>query len=338
MKLLVTGGAGFIGSSFVRARVAAGDEVAVLDKLTYAGHRENLAGIEEEISFVHGDVCEATVVRELVAGGPDAIAHFAAESHVDRSIMDASAFERTNVEGTRVLLEAAADRGGVRFCHVSTDEVYGPAAESESFDEEAPFRPTSPYAATKAEADRLVRDVARARSLDAVVVRCGNVYGPYQYPEKLIPLFTMRALAGRDLPLYGDGSQERDWLHVRDCCEAVSAVLASGRAGEAYNVATGTLTPNRDVALRILAEVGASASLVHTVADRPRHDVRYRLDTSKVSRELGWKPTVVLEEGLRETVRWYRDNRAWIDAVTGPGFDAYYRALRESRGDGRGSA
>jgi dTDP-glucose 4,6-dehydratase len=338
MRLLVTGGAGFIGSNFVRARVAAGDEIVVLDKLTYAGHRENLAGVEEEIAFVCGDICDERVVRELVAGAPDAIVHFAAESHVDRSLMDASAFERTNVDGTRTLLEAAAARGGMRFCHVSTDEVYGPADVGCEFAEDAPLNPTSPYAVTKADADRLVQESARSGACDAVIVRCTNVYGPYQFPEKLIPLFAMRAIAGEDVPLYGDGLQERDWMHVNDCCSAVSAVLVEGRSGEAYNAATRKLTCNRDVALRILGEFERPESSIRPVADRPRHDVRYCLDTSKIERELGWRPSIEFEEGLRGALRWYRDNPDWIEAVAGPVFETYYRELLQWREAGEGNA
>jgi len=334
MKLLVTGGAGFIGSNFVRARVEAGDQVVVLDLLTYAGHLENLDGVLDQVDFVRGDVCDRDLVRDLVTPDLDAVVNFAAESHVDRSLLDASPFVRTNILGVQVLLDAVDDAGCGLLCQISTDEVYGPARPGEAFDEGAQLAPTSPYAASKAAADLLCIGCHRSRSTPVVVTRCTNNYGPFQYPEKLIPLFLMRAMADEPLPLYGDGAQERDWLHVDDHCRALARVLEKGEPGAVYNIGSGRTLQNRDLVRLLLDDLGKPWSLVRAVDDRPAHDRRYALDTTRVREALGWSPTRTLEQGIADTVRWYRDNGRWMEAVTGPEFDAFLRRLYRDDGSG----
>ena len=329
MNLLVTGGAGFIGCNFVRARLAAGDQVTVLDALTYAGHRESLSDVMGDIHFVEGDICGAETVAPLM--DVDAVVNFAAESHVDRSILGAAEFVRTNVLGTQVLLDAAREAKVERFCQVSTDEVYGSAPVGVSFTESDPLDPSSPYAASKAAADLLCLAYHRTHGMPVVITRCTNNYGPYQYPEKLIPLFLLRALADEELPLYGDGLNERDWLHVADHCAAVGAVLEGGRDGEVYNVAAGRPVTNRDVVERLLEAVGKPWELVRPVADRPAHDRRYDIDATKIRRELGWSPAVALDAGLAETFRWYLDHTAWLERITGPEFGRYCDLLYGDR-------
>ena len=325
MRLLVTGGAGFIGSNFVRARLEAGDAVTVLDKLTYAGHRESLADVMADIRFVEGDICDGETVTGLM--DVDAVVNFAAESHVDRSILGAAEFVRTNVVGVQVLLDAAREARVDRFCQVSTDEVYGSAPPEVSFSEADPLEPSSPYAASKAAADLLCQSYHRTHGTPVLITRCTNNYGPYQYPEKLIPLFLLRALADEDLPLYGDGLNERDWLHVADHCTAVGAVLERGAEGGIYNIAAGRPVTNRDIVARLLQAVGKPWDLVKPVADRPAHDRRYDITADKLRGELGWAPTVSLDEGLAQTFRWYLSNRVWLEQVTGPAFGRYCDAL-----------
>ncbi len=320
MRILVTGAAGFIGSHFVRQLLTgsypafAGAQVVVLDKLTYAGNRANLAPVEgvPGWEFVHGDICDRQVVAEAVRG-VDLVVHFAAESHVDRSIADADAFVTTNVLGTHTLLRAAADAGVGRFVHVSTDEVYGSIAEG-SWPEDHPLDPNSPYAASKASSDLLALAFHRTHGLDVCVTRCSNNYGPYQHPEKVIPLFVTNLLRGRTLPLYGDGLNSRDWLHVDDHCRGVALVAEKGRPGEVYNIGGGTELSNAELTERILDLFGADWSSVDSVPDRAAHDRRYSVDTRKITAELGWTPRVDFERGLRETVRWYEENRAWWTA------------------------
>ncbi|WP_418959775.1 dTDP-glucose 4,6-dehydratase [Streptomyces tritici] len=312
MRILVTGGAGFVGSHYVRTLLeggypgAEGARVTVLDKLTYSGDRANLPASAPGLEFVRGDICDAALVRELMPGH-DALVHFAAESHVDRSIEGAGAFFRTNVVGTDVLLDAALRSGVGRVVQVSTDEVYGSIAAG-SWTEDSPPAPNSPYAASKAGADLAARAYHRTHGLDVCVTRSSNNYGPHQHTEKLIPLFVTRLLEGRQVPLYGDGHHVREWLHVDDHCRAVHAVLTRGRAGEIYHVGGGTELPNTALVARLLRLCGADESAVVRVADRPGHDERYSLDSTKIRRELGWEPRVGFEEGLRETVAWYRDN------------------------------
>jgi dTDP-glucose 4,6-dehydratase len=323
MKLLVTGGAGFIGSAFVRHRIEAhpDDEVVVLDKLTYAGRRENLDGVGgERLEFLEGDVADRDTVRRAIVGC-DAVVNFAAESHVDRSIESPGEFITTDVFGSYVLLEAARD-AGVRHLQVSTDEVYG-SIEEGSFTEDSPIEPSSPYSASKAGGDLLVRAFNHTFGADALVCRASNNYGPRQYPEKLIPLCILNALAGDPLPVYGDGMQVRNWLHVDDHCEAISAVLAKGGPGEVYNVGGPDELANIDVVKRILSLTGRDESLIEFVRDRPGHDRRYSLSSERV-RGLGWEPRLSFDEGLERTVAWYRDNESWWAPIRSGEYRAYY--------------
>jgi len=319
MKLLVCGGAGFIGSNFVRLRAGEhGDEVVVLDKLTYAGRRENLSGVPH--TFVHGGIEDAAAVAQAMEG-VDAVVNFAAETHVDRSIAEPDAFVRTHALGTFVLLEAARERG-LRYLQVSTDEVYGSIAEG-SFTEESPLEPSSPYSATKTGADLLVQSYTRTFGMETVICRGSNNYGPYQYPEKLIPLMVLNALHGDPLPVYGDGMQVRNWLYVTDFCAGIGHVLAHGAAGEVYNVGGPDECPNIEVVRRIIALTGADESLLTYVEDRPGHDRRYSLGSEKV-RALGWEAQVRFEEGLERTVAWYRDNPGWWEPIRSGAYREYY--------------
>ncbi len=332
-RLLITGGAGFIGSELVRQVMARrdGTRVTVLDKLTYAGNRANLAAIEKDpeqaarFVFVVGDIADPAIVGPLVEQ-VDAVVNVAAETHVDRSILDPEAFLRTGVIGVHVLLEAvraeAAAGRSIRFLQVSTDEVYGdiPAGHSVETDQLAP---RSPYAAAKASSELLVGAYRITYGLDAVMTRGSNTYGPHQHPEKLIPLFTTNALAGEPLPMYGDGMQVRDWLHVADHAAGIDFVLRNGEPGEAYNVAGDRLLPNREVIAKLLAATGRDWSLVRTVPDRPGHDRRYAMDGSKLA-ALGWRPSHTFDEGLPETVAWYRANPAWVASARSGDWDSYY--------------
>lgn len=329
MRVLVTGGAGFIGSNFVRARVEVGDQVTVIDKLTYAGHRENLDGVIGDVRFVEADICDAVRVAELM--DVDWVVNFAAESHVDRSILGAAEFVRTNVQGVQVLLDAARNAGVGRFCQVSTDEVYGSAPRGGSFTETDPLMPSSPYAASKAAADLLCQSYHRTHGLPVLITRCTNNYGPYQYPEKLIPLFLLRAAADEELPLYGDGRQERDWLHVTDHCRALGSVLEGGRPGEIYNIGAGNPVSNREVVSSLLEAIGKPWSLVRHVTDRLAHDRRYAVDTTKIREELSWRPRIPLDEGLAGTVEWFRAHQTWFESVTGSGFERYVQGLYGDR-------
>ncbi|MDG4864906.1 dTDP-glucose 4,6-dehydratase [Streptomyces sp. T-3] len=319
MRLLVTGGAGFIGSHFVRSLLGPegpggpgeARSVTVLDALTYAGNRANLAPVHDDarLEFVEGDIRDRALVDALLERH-DAVVHFAAESHVDRSITSGSEFTSTNVLGTQTLLEAALGAGVERFVHVSTDEVYG-SIDQGSWTEAEPLAPNSPYSASKAGSDLLALAYHRTHGLDVRITRCSNNYGPYQHPEKVIPLFTTRLVDGGRVPLYGDGRNSRDWLHVDDHCRAVRLVLESGRAGEVYNIGGGTELTNRELTERLLKECGASWDSVDHVTDRKGHDLRYSVDWSKIEGELGYRPVHSFDEGLAETVSWYRDNRGW---------------------------
>ena len=317
MRVLVTGGAGFIGSHYVRSALSGGlpgladAEVVVLDKLTYAGDLDNLAGatVSPRLRFVQGDIGDSALVDRLMAD-VDQVVHFAAESHVDRSITGPDAFVMTNVVGTQTLLQAAFDHDVTRFVHVSTDEVYG-SVEVGSASEQDPLAPTSPYAASKASSDLLALAYHRTYGLPVLVTRCTNNYGPYQLPEKLIPRFVTRLLSGQRVPLYGNGRQARDWLHVDDHCRAVDLVRAQGRPGEVYNIGGGTELTNREVTALLLRHCGADWDRVEQVADRLGHDQRYSLATEKVASELGFAPRVHHEDRLARTVQWYRDNRHW---------------------------
>ena len=334
MKLLVAGGAGFIGSNFVRRRASAGDSVTVLDALTYAGRPENLAGLEDGITFVRGDVCDPAVVGGLLTGELDAVVNFAAETHVDRSITGASEFVRTNVLGVQVLLDAVRESRCPLFVQVSTDEVYGSTPPGELFDESAPLNPSNPYAASKAGGDLLALSCFRTHRTPAIVTRCTNNYGPRQYPEKLIPLFLLRAMNDEPLPLYGDGLNERDWIHVDDNCSALEAVLARGRPGRVYNIGRGAPVSNLEIVKRLLAALGKPESLIRHVADRPGHDRRYALRTDRARDELGWEPRIGIEEGIVATVDWYRENADWLKSVTDESFAEHCRVLYGDRGKG----
>lgn len=317
MNLLVTGGAGFIGSGFVRAVLVdalpglEGARVTVLDKLTYAGNFANLGPVAESkrLDFVPGDVCDAALI-EPVLRKHDHVVHFAAESHVDRSILAAAEFATTNVVGTQILLDAALRHGIERFVQVSTDEVYG-SIPSGSWTETSPLSPSSPYAATKAGGDLLALAFHRTHGLPVTVTRSANTYGPYQHPEKLIPRFVTNLLEGRKVPLYGDGSQVRDWIHVDDHCRATALVLTRGRPGEVYHVGGTEELTNKDLTGLLLQECGAGADRVEHVEDRKGHDHRYALDDSRIRDELGYRPQVDFRTGLAETVRWYRDHQDW---------------------------
>jgi dTDP-glucose 4,6-dehydratase len=309
-RLLVTGGAGFIGSQYVRTLIAEGaHEVTVLDRLTYAGDLANLDTVREApaFTFVQGDITDAPLVGELVAAH-DAVVHFAAETHVDRSIEDATGFITTNVTGTGTLLAAALRAGSGPVVCVSTDEVYG-SVLSGSWPETDPLRPNSPYAASKAAADLLALSYHRTHGLDVRITRASNTYGPYQYPEKVIPLFVTNLLDGRTVPLYGDGLNVRDWLHVEDHCRGVHLTLEKGRAGEVYNIGGGVELTNRELTARLLAALGAGWDRVEHVTDRKGHDRRYSLDWSKARDELGYRPSRAFDEGLAETIEWYRTHR-----------------------------
>jgi dTDP-glucose 4,6-dehydratase len=315
----VTGGAGFIGSSYVRAVLqdryaeVAGAAVTVLDLLTYSGSRANLPESDSRLTFVQGDIRDPDLVRGLLPGH-DVIVHFAAESHVDRSINSAVPFVQTNLLGTQVLLDAARAAGVGRFVHVSTDEVYG-SIERGSWTEDWPLAPNSPYAASKAGSDLLALAAHRTHGLDVVVTRCSNNYGPYQFPEKVIPLFVTNLLDGGTVPLYGDGGNIRDWLHVEDHCRGIQLVLDKGRAGEVYHIGGGTELTNRSLTERLLEAVGAGWDRVVPVNDRKGHDRRYSLDIGKIRAELGYEPQITLEQGLASTVEWYRENRAWWEPL-----------------------
>jgi dTDP-glucose 4,6-dehydratase len=327
MRVLVTGGAGFIGSQFVRRLVAAGEQVSVLDKLTYAGNRANLEGVEHD--FFHGDIADPDAVARA-AEGVDAIVNFAAETHVDRSIMGPAEFILTDVLGTQVLLDHARHHK-IRHLQVSTDEVYGDIApDAEPCTEDAPPRPSSPYSASKSGGDMQVLAYVRTNGTDALVTRGANTYGPRQYPEKFLPLFITNAFEGEHLPVYGDGRQSREWLHVEDHCAAIEVALRNGGAGEVYNVG-GQERENMEVVRRILDLTGASPDLVRHVEDRPGHDRRYSVDSSKL-RGLGWTPQHSFDAGgLEETVEWYRENREWWEPIKSGDYKRYYEQQYAAR-------
>jgi len=319
MKLLVTGGAGFIGSNFIRSILDRypGDRIVNFDKLTYAGNLDNLREVEKDprYHFIKGDICDPRAVEKAVSSADnfDAIVNFAAETHVDRSILAAADFVRTDVQGTLVLLEAVKKYQVSRYIHISTDEVYG-SVDNGSFTEESPLRPNSPYAASKAGGDLLVRSYYKTYALPVIITRSSNNYGPYHYPEKVIPLFITNALQDRKLPLYGDGKNVRDWLYVEDNCAGIDAVLRRGREGEVYNIAGESEKQNIEITKIVLKELGKPETLIEFVKDRPGHDRRYSLDCSKL-KKMGWKPRVGFEEGIRRTVRWYQENRQWWEKI-----------------------
>ncbi len=329
MNVLVTGGCGFIGSNLVRLLLAErpGWRVVNLDKLTYAGNAENLADLQgnPHYRFVRGDICNGELVAELLRSERiDAVMHLAAESHVDRSILAPSVFIDTNVRGTQVLLEAAREFGLKRFLHVSTDEVYGSLGPTGFFTEETPIAPSSPYSASKAASDLLALAYAHTFKLPVVVTRCSNNYGPYQFPEKLIPLMIANALRDRPLPVYGDGMNVRDWIHVDDHCRGLLAALERGKPGEVYNFGASSERHNIDIVKQVLRLLAKPESLIQYVKDRPGHDRRYAIDSTKARRELGWAPLKKFEEALGETVRWYVANRTWWERVLSGEYLKYY--------------
>jgi dTDP-glucose 4,6-dehydratase len=320
MNLLVTGAAGFIGSNFVR-RIADGSlsdisTIKILDKLTYAGNRSNLEGVDYETKFslVNGDICDPNLVASLIRE-VDGVINFAAESHVDRSISSAAEFVSTNVAGVQVLLDAIKASGkNIRFLQVSTDEVYG-SIESGSWDENSPLLPNSPYSASKAGGELLARAYHRTHGMDVVVTRCSNNYGTHHFPEKLIPLFITNLLEGKKVPVYGNGKNVRDWLHVDDHCRGIYTALMNGRSGEVYNIGGGRELSNLEITHLILQAMGATESSIEYVEDRKGHDLRYSVDWTKINRELGYEPQVKFEDGLRDTVEWYQNNRAWWEPL-----------------------
>ena len=329
-SILVTGGAGFIGSNFVHLLLGerADWQVVNLDALTYAGNLENLTEVENEPSyeFVHGDITvEADVRRALDAcTAPVSVVHFAAESHVDRSILSGMPFVNANVVGTQVLLDCVRDHGVDRFVHVSTDEVYGSLGDTGAFTEETPLAPNSPYSASKTASDLLVRAAVHTHGFPALITRCSNNYGPYQFPEKLIPLMIANASEDKELPVYGDGMNVRDWLYVQDHCEAILAVLERGAPGEVYNIGGNNEYPNIEIVKRILAELGKPESLIRYVTDRPGHDRRYAIDATKIREEIGWEPRFTFDTALPRTIAWYQSQSLWMQRVRSGEYQDYY--------------
>lgn len=328
-KFFVTGGAGFIGSAFVRHLLAEipSAEITNFDALTYAGNLDNLEGLAVDLHhFVKGDIADREVVTAALATGTEAIINFAAESHVDRSIVSADEFIRTNVLGTQVLLDCARERGVQRFVQISTDEVMGSLAEDEQafFTEDSPFKPNSPYAASKAAAEHLVRAAHHTFGLDTVITRCGNNYGPRQFPEKFLPLMLANAMRDEAIPLYGDGQNVRDWIFVDDHCRAILLALNKGRSGAAYNVGARNERRNIEVARSVLDQLEKPESLIKFVKDRPGHDRRYAIDPSLVESELGWRPVETWETGLRKTIEWYQSNPAWVERARSGAYREFY--------------
>ncbi len=334
MKLLVTGGAGFIGSNFIHYifKQHPDWQVTNLDKLTYAGNLENVKAIENlpGYTFVKGDIADRALISSLLKTSHDFIINFAAESHVDRSILDASPFVDTNYKGTQVLLEGAREYSVQRFLQVSTDEVYG-SREEGYFTESSPLDPSSPYSASKAGADLLCLAYHKTFGLPVLITRCTNNYGPYQFPEKLIPLVITNALENKPVPVYGDGQNRRDWIHVEDHCRALESVLLNGKIGEVYNIAGGQEKPNLTLIQMLLKNMGKSEKLISFVKDRPAHDRRYAIDCAKISCELNWQPVYSFEKGMKSTVDWYLHNEAWWRNVKSGEYEKYYQRMYHNR-------
>lgn len=330
--LFVTGGAGFIGSEFIRQAVPR-YRVINFDKLTYAGNLDNLASVADSPNYtlVKGDVCDSAAVAAAMPENCDAVVHFAAESHVDRSILSAEEFVLTNVLGTQVMLDVARHRKAKRFLHISTDEVGGDMRPDEWFSEDGPLKPNSPYAASKTAAEHFVRAAARTFGLDIVITRTSNNYGPYQFPEKLLPLAISNALEDRPIPVYGDGMQVRDWVHVADNCRALLAVLEGGRSGETYHIGGGAPMANIDVLKLLLKILDKPETLLTSVIDRLGHDRRYAVDFRKTTKELGWRPEIPFDRGLRSTVDWYRDNAEWVRRCRSGEYRTYYEHMYGER-------
>jgi dTDP-glucose 4,6-dehydratase len=335
MKILVTGGAGFIGSNFILYICSKYPDYQVInfDKLTYAGNLENLEDISKHsfYRFIKGDIADASLVGEVLEEGVDVLVNFAAESHVDRSIEDASSFIRTNVIGTQVLLDASKEYNVGKFIQISTDEVYGSLGPEGFFTERSPLSPNSPYSASKAGADHLVGAYYETFKVPVIITRASNNYGPYQFPEKFIPLFITNAIADEPLPIYGDGLNIRDWLHVEDHCSAIELVLHQGKVGEIYNIGANCEKTNLEVSQIILKGLNKPESLIRFVKDRPGHDRRYALDSSKIRQELGWHPDHSFEEGIRKTIIWYRENTSWWKKIKSGEYRHYYQRMYGSR-------
>jgi len=334
VRILVTGGAGFIGSNFIRLVLKGRPDYSIVnyDKLTYAGNLANLESVASNPNyrFVKGDICDATAVQAAMQGC-DAVVHFAAESHVDRSIYAPAPVIQTNVTGTFILLEVARKISVSRFVHVSTDEVYGDIPQGIFADEDSPLQPSSPYSASKAGSDLLVRSYVRTYSFPALITRSSNNYGPYQFPEKFLSLMITNALDDKPLPVYGDGKQQRDWLHVEDNCRGILTVLEKGKIGETYNIGGPDVEENLTMVRRILQLTGNSESLLSYVTDRPGHDRRYALNCKKIETQLGWRPQISLEDGLRETIAWYKANRRWLESILAGEYFSYYEKYYENR-------
>lgn len=336
MKLLVTGGAGFIGSNFILylLRKHPDYQIINLDKLTYAGNLENLKEVEDNphYQFVKGDICDADLVNQLVKEC-DVVVHFAAESHVDRSILDPGIFVKTNVLGTITLLNACRNNGLKRFHQISTDEVFGSLEldEKRKFNENSPYNPHSPYSASKAAADHFVRAYYHTYNLPVTISNCSNNFGPYQFPEKLIPLFVTNLLEGKKVPLYGDGLNVRDWLYVEDHCEAIDLILEKGKIGETYCIGGDNEKSNIEITRFILKELGFGEEMIEYVKDRPGHDRRYAIDSSKIKKELGWKPKHSFDEAMKKTIEWYKNNRDWWKRVKSGEYQEYYQKQYQQR-------
>ena len=334
MKIFVTGGAGFIGSNFIRYIIDLHPdwEITNFDKLTYAGNLENLKDIDKRpgYSFIKGDIADRKMVSQALVTGFDAIINFAAESHVDRSILDSSPFVDTNFKGTQVLLDAAREYKVARYLQVSTDEVYG-SREHDYFDESSSLNPSSPYSACKAAADLLCLAYNKTHNLPIMITRCTNNYGPYQFPEKLIPLVITNAIENKPIPVYGDGLYRRDWIYVMDHCNALETVLMKGRPGEIYNIASGQEKTNLELIRLILHILGKPESLITFIKDRPAHDRRYAIASSKISKELGWQPSHSYEQALKSTVEWYLNNRTWWERVKSKEYLEYYTRMYLNR-------
>jgi dTDP-glucose 4,6-dehydratase len=334
MKIFVTGGAGFIGSNFIRQVLSLNKnyEIVNYDKLTYAGNLANLESVADNpnYSFVRGDICDAATLEEAM-NGCKAVVHFAAESHVDRSIYEPAASISTNVTGTFFMLQVARKLQIERFVHVSTDEVYGDMAPGQFAHEDSPLQPSSPYSASKASSDLLVRSYVRTYGFPGLITRASNNYGPFQFPEKFLPLMITNAFDDKPLPIYGDGMQQRDWLHVDDHCRGILAVLERGRVGEVYNIGGLDVVENLTIIRKVLKMIGKPESLLTTVQDRPGHDRRYALTCDKMEKDLGWKPIVPLDEGLRQTIDWYKANAEWMAGVRGGDYLSYYEKYYENR-------
>ena len=336
MNILLSGGAGFIGSNRVMYLLKKYPDIRILnlDKLTYAGNLENLESVNNHprYHFERGDICDRRLVEQLLGKHSiDAIINVAAETHVDRSIVGSAEFIQTNIVGTHVLLELAREKNIAKFVQISTDEVYGSLGPTGKFTEETPIHPNSPYAASKASADNFVLAYHHTYGLPAVITRCSNNYGPFQFPEKLIPLMIANALNGKPLPVYGDGMNVRDWLHVADHCSAIDAVVRRGRVGEVYNIGGNNEKPNLELIKLLLKLLGKSESLITFVKDRPGHDRRYAIDSSKIQRELGWTPSFTFEQGMKETVEWYVQNRKWWERIISGQYKEYYASMYAGR-------